>query len=151
MNKHLVRSSQVLLAVILGLTAALFLMRSQPVLVRFSPYGTIRPRYYCLLNPFRNRAPENVAETYLNNLRKGRVDVISSYIGKNKHIPQREKKWPIESWRVGNREDATDKSELMYWVMRGNGYSKDGYEEEVRFTVVRSGRSWEVESYGAIY
>lgn len=151
MKSYLVRASQILAIMIIGLTALLFLMRSQPVLLRVPPDGNIRPRYYCLLNPFRNKAPENVAEKYLNELRAGRVDVISPYIGANENIPAKEKQWPIQSWRVGNREDVSDKSEIMYWVTRGNGYSKSGYEEAVYFRLLRSGLGWEVKSFSAIY
>ena len=95
-----------------------------------------------------------MAETYLNKLREGRADVISTYTGENKDIPEKEKQWPIQSWRVGNREDISDKSEIMYWVKRGNGYSKAGHEEEVHFTVVRSGGNccnWDVKSFSAVY
>lgn len=152
MKTHLRRTSQVLAGIIVGLTALLFLMRSQPVLLRVSPDGNMRPRYYCLLNPFRNKEPEIVAEKYLIKLREGQADVISSYVGARKDIPEKEKKWPIQSWRVGNREDVSDKSEIMYWVTRGNGYEpKAGYEDSVYFRLLRSGGSWEVKSFSAIY
>ena len=151
MKSYLVRASQILAIMIVGLTALLFLMRSQPVLLRVPPDSNIRPRYYCLLNPFRNKAPENVAEKYMNELRAGRVDVIYPYIGANENIPEKEKQWPIQSWRVGNREDVSDGSEIMYWVTRGNGYSESGYEDSVYFRLLRSGRGWEVKSFSAIY
>lgn len=151
MKRYLRKASQVLALLIISLTVVLFLLRSRPVLLKIPPDNTIRPRYCCLLNPFRNKTPENVAEAYLNQLRTGRVEVISPYIGENKYIPEKEKKWPIQSWRVGSREDGTERSELMYWVTRGNGYFKDSYEEEVRFTVVRAGGTWEVKSFSAIY
>ena len=151
MKRYLLRASQLTALLAVGLTASLFLTRSRPVLLRIPPDANIRPRYYCLLNPFRNRAPENVAEAYLNKLREGRVEVISPYVGGQKYILEREKEWPVQSWRVGDRKDAANKSELMYWVKRGNGYSKDGYEEAVYFTVVRSGGGWEIESFAAIY
>jgi hypothetical protein len=145
------KASQILALLVIGFTVALFLMRSRPVLLRIPPDDTIRPRHYCLLNPFRDKAPENVAQTYLNKLREGRIEVVSPYVGESRYILEKEKEWPIQSWRVGNREDDADKSELMYWVKRGNGYSKGGYEEEVRFTIARSGSSWEVKSFGAVY
>jgi len=39
----------------------------------------------------------------------------------------------------------------MFWVMRGRGYSKDGYEEEVRLRIKQSGSGWSLNSYNAIY
>lgn len=51
-------------------------------------------------------------------------------------------------WRVGSREDKPGKTEITYWVRRGNGYTG---EEEVLFGLTRTGETWEVESFSAIY
>ena len=62
-----------------------------------------------------------------------------------------EKKWPIQSWRIGDRKDMPRETELMFWVTRGGGYSKDFGEEEVRLWIKQSGSSWSLNSYSAIY
>jgi hypothetical protein len=149
--KHIKSAGLLLLALACGCTLLLYLMRGQSVLLTVSTGRMIRPRSYCLLNPFRDREPEQVAESYLLKLRAGATHEIASLVGEEKYILEEEAKWPIQSWRVGERKDTTEKTELMYWVKRGNGYSKDGMEEEVRFFMERSEGKWVVRHYGAIY
>jgi hypothetical protein len=151
MKRHFPKAAKFGSLLVLCSIALLYLMRSRPVLLRIPPDDTIRPRYYCLLNPFRDTAPEKTAEQYLTKLRDGAVEEISPFVGDNKYILEREREWPIESWRIGNRTDETDNREITYWVMRGNGYSKDGYEEEVIFDVACSERGCKVNTYSAIY
>lgn len=131
MKRFLRVASIVLSVLILGTVGLLFVFRSRPLVLRIPPDETIRPRYYCLLNPFREKGPETVAGSYLNHLRGGHVESISCCIGEKKYVLEKEKEWPIQSWRVGNRTDAAARSDIVYWVKCGNGYSKDGHEEEV--------------------
>lgn len=121
------------------------------MLLRIPSDETIRPRSYCLLNPFREKHPETIAASYLNRLSVGQVESVSCCIGENKYVLEKEKQWPIQSWRVGNRTDVGARSDIVYWVKRGNGYSKDGYEEEVHFTIVNVGKRWELRSFSAVY
>src|SRR5664279_952286 len=97
--RHLRKAGLVGAIIAVGLTALLFLLRSHPVLLRIPLQDATRPRSYCLMNPFRNRAPETVAEAYLTKLREGRLEVISSDIGgsDSNHVLENEKKWPIQS------------------------------------------------------
>jgi hypothetical protein len=141
----------VFFAVGFSISAWLYLTRSNPVLLTISADDTIRPRSYCLLNPFRNKEPERIAENYLSKLRAGVITEVAPFIGSNQYILEEEKKWPIQSWRIGDRQDTDKKTEILYWVQRGNGYSKDGMEEEVRFFMKESNRNWRVTHYSAIY
>jgi hypothetical protein len=150
MRKFLL-ASMVLTVVSVGILSILFLNRSRSVLLRIPPDSTVRPRYYCLLNPFREKGPETVAASYLNRLRTGEVQSISCCIGEKEYVLEKEKEWPIQSWRVGNRTDTSGRSDILYWVKRGNGYSRDGYEEEVHFTIVNSDDGWQLESFSAVY
>jgi hypothetical protein len=135
--------------------AFLYSTRSRAVVYSFSPDpAMVRPRTYCLMNPFRDKSPEIVAETYLKGMRAGNFESIRPLF----HSPEEadrildnEKKWPIRSWRIGERRDRPGATELMYWVTRGGGYSKDDIEEEVRFWIKHSGASWSLNSYSAIY
>lgn len=136
---------------VLGAVGFLFVMRSNPVVLRVPKDDTIRPRYYCILNPFRDKEPEIVAASYLNQLRAGQVQSISCCVGESKYVLDKEREWPIQSWRVGNRRDSTGTSHIDYWVKRGNGYSQSGYEEEVHVTLTRSGSGWQLQSFSAIY
>lgn len=151
MNTYLRRTATILIVLIVASAIFLYVTRSKSVVLRIPPDDTIRPRYHCLLNPFRDKTPEELAELILNKLRDGQVEAISPYIGESKIFLEKESQWPVESWRVGNREDKTDKTEIMYWVKRGNGYFREGYEEEVMFEVGWTEGSWKVKSFSAIY
>ena len=151
MKKYLLRASQVLALLIIGSVALLYFTRSRPVLFEIAPDDTIRPRYYCVMNPFRDKGPEKLAEQYLDRLRGGAVESIAPFVGERNDIPDKEKQWPIQSWRIGGRVDTAGESRIMYWVKRGNGYGEDGYEEAVTFGIIRSGDGWQLKSYGAVY
>ena len=103
---------------------------------------TIRPPYYCLLNPFRDRGPETVAASHLSQLRNGHVQSIACCLGDRTYILEKEKEWPIQSWRLGNRTDSAGRSEIIYWVTRGNSYSSQYGEEEVHLMLTRSVDGW---------
>jgi hypothetical protein len=149
--KRLLKFSSILLVVLsLMIVGSLYVTRSQPVMLRLTPDDNIRPRYYCLMNPFRDRTPEKVAEDYFGKLAAGQVASISCCTRQYDHISEREKEFPILSWRIGNRQDNTEESELMYWVKRGNGYPV-GHEDQVHFRMVRSGNIWKLQSFSAIY
>ena len=97
--------------------------------------------------------PEIIAEKYLKSLRDGDVESIRPFLsaGEDIHIMDNEKKWPIQSWRIGERRDRPGETELMFWVTRGGGYYIDGYEEEVLLWVKQSSSGWSLNSYSAIY
>jgi hypothetical protein len=106
------------------------------------------------LNPFRDKSPEIIAEKHLEALRKGDVESIRTFINRPENVDailDSEKKWPILSWRIGGRRDRPGETELMLWVTRGGGYSKDGYEENVLFGIKQSGNGWSLNTYFAIY
>ena len=139
-----------LIVIIILIPGFLFLTRTKPVVLRIPKEDTIRPAYYCLLNPFRDRGPETVAATYLSQLRDGHVQSIACCVGERKYILEKELQWPIQSWRIGDRTDSAGRSEIEYFVKRGNGYSRYG-EEEVHVTIIRSGDRWELQSFSAVY
>jgi hypothetical protein len=106
------------------------------------------------LNPFRDKSPEIIAEKHLEALRKGDVESIRPFIYRPENvygILDSEKKWPILSWRIGGRRDRPGETVLMFWVTRGGGYSKDGYEENVLLCIKQSGNGWDLKTYSAIY
>jgi hypothetical protein len=142
---------RLLIVIIIFIPGLLFLTRSTPVILRIPKDATIRPAYYCLLNPFRDRGPETVAARYLSQLRDGHVESVACCIGDRKYILEREREWPIQSWRIGNRTDSDGRSEIGYWVTRGNGYSHRYGEEEVHVWLIRSVNGWELQSFSAVY
>jgi len=149
MKRFIKRVIVIVALLMISLVAILYLTRSRwVVLLCIPPDDTIRPRDYCILNPFRDTRPEKLAEMYLAKLSAGEVEAISSYIRDRETILDLERQWPIQAWRVGNREDEEGKTYIMYWVRRGNGYMG---EEEVLFGLTRTADDWEVKSFSAIY
>ena len=151
MRKHLRTATVILSSVVVAFVCLLALLRSHPVLLRIRPDNSISPRYYCLVNPFRDKGPEVVATTYLNRLSVGQADAVSCCVGESKYILEKEKDFPIISWRLGNRKDSDEGSQLVYWVKRGNGYADDGYEAEVHFSITKARSSWQLKSFSAVY
>ena len=148
MRRFIKKALVILPLLIISFVAILYLTRSSwIVLLSIPPDDTIRPRDYCILNPFRDNQPEKLAEMCLAKVSAGEVDAISSYRDKEA-ILELERKWPIQAWRVGSREDKAGKTEIMYWLRRGNGYTG---EEEVLVGLTRTGNTWELESFSAIY
>jgi hypothetical protein len=94
-----------LIVILILIPGFLFLTRSNPVILRIPMTDTIRPPYYCLLNPFRDRGPETVAESYLSQLRDGHVQSISCCIGNKKYILDKRKRMahPIVAHRKPHR------------------------------------------------
>jgi hypothetical protein len=156
MKKALIRLSLSIAILSAFLAALLYSTRSRPVIFSFSPDpATLRPRNYCLLNPFRDKSPEIIAEKHLEALRRGDVESIRPFLDYDQerihHILDNEKKWPIRSWRIGERRDRPGETELMLWVTRGGDYSKDGIEESVHLWIKQSGAGWSLNTYNAIY
>jgi len=86
-------------------------------------------------------------------LRRGDVGSIRPFLHAQEDVHRildNEKKWPIQSWRIGERIDRPGETELMLWVQRGGDYSKYG-EEEVRLWIKQSGSGWSLNTYSAIY
>lgn len=112
--------------------------------------GMVRPRTYCVMNPFRDRAPERIADRFLSSLGKGDLSVLAIVDEPDRrlHFAQRETEYPIQRWRVGTREAKPDGTELMYWVERGGGY---GGEEEVHFAIVGKGDEAKMIAFSAVY
>lgn len=133
----------------IGLAAATASRR--PVLISVSPDPTmVRPRNYCVMNPFRDRSPEQAADRLLSNLRAGDLAALAK-MNVDDHILENEQKWPVVRWRIGRRNEESDRTELMFWVVRGNGYMPGDYEEEVYVTVRGKGPSAVVTGFAAVY
>lgn len=126
----------------------LFLTRSNFIVLRIPLDDTIRPRTFCVMNPFRNQAAEQLAEIYLHKLREGDVEVIAPFVGANNYILDNERKWPIRKWRVRDLKHQNGKYEIMYWVNRGNGYDA---EEEAYFGMEQTANGLKLVTYSAIY
>ena len=125
---------------------------SRPVIACASLDDSIRPRDHCLMNPFRDREPEILAERILQELKNGNTEALLPFSGEktesNKnHTFEREKEFRVESWHLGDREDSANKVHLKYWAAR----HKYDYSEEVHFYLERENNEWKIKDFGAIY
>ncbi len=136
-------------AAIAALAVIFYYRTEQPVLFRLNPdFGAVRPRSYCVLNPFREQGPEHATEAILDLLRQGTREVLTALLDaeRHDHILLREAQYRVQSWRLCWRSDDSKGTTLGYWVKRA-GYDD---EEEVFFDLAKSPR-WAVVSYSAIY
>lgn len=132
---------------------------SRPVIFCGGLDDSIRPRNYCLMNPFRDKQPEIMAEEVLQELKNGNYQVITPYLSdlnedRKNHFLENEKKFQIKNWRIGNRENTKENVSIMFWVSRQNYFnevSNFDYIEEVHFYFVREGNAWKLKDFSAIY
>ena len=142
-----------LTAFAIACVCVLYLQRnSSSTIICIKPDNNIRPRTYCLMNPFRDKQAEKIAEGILKNLRNGETDSLLPYLShlnedNKNHILEREKEFQITNWRIGRRIDTEDEISLMYWTSRKN-YE---WEEEINFDFVRENGEWKLKSFSAIY
>lgn len=110
-----------------------------------------RSRHLAVPNPFRNRAPERVAERFLTQLRDGNRAVLVAVVDKEDRarILARETEHPLVRWRLGNRRNEDDGVWLLFMARRGNGYS--GGEVPVAMTVRGMKDDGQVVEYSAMY
>jgi hypothetical protein len=130
----------------------LYIQRNtRPAVFCTSLDDSIRPRDHCLMNPFRDKQPEVLAEKVLQELKTGNRGAILPYLNEeNKNrILENEKKHQVENWRIGSREDSENQISLMYWVSRKNYY--DGLTESVFFFFEREGNEWKLKQFNAGY
>ncbi len=127
---------------------------SKPVILCTSFDDSIRPRDYCLMNPFRDNQPEILAEEILIQLKNGNPNSIHPYLSESSedginHFVENETKYRVENWRIGNRKDSIDKSFIMYWVSRKDYF--DGHIENVSFSLAKEGGNWKLKQFNAVY
>lgn len=144
------RRSVIIVALILAIII-LYLTLSGPVLLRVSTGPMTGDAGLTVFNPFRSRAPERCAESFLELMRTGRCDeamaAISTAPEARETICENERQYPLASWRLGTREDESQKSVLSFW------YRRDGYSAEDRLFVwlEKNGGQWQVINYRRAY
>lgn len=153
--KHRRFNAIVILVVIVAFISfgGLYMTReSRAALICTSLDDSIRPRNYCLMNPFRDRKPEAAAEAVLAELRSGNADSIRSLVRGDAEVEkrffERESEYRVTSWRIGDRTQTSDKLSLHYWVRRAN---YPDIEESVGFFFARSNGEWRLEQFTATY
>ncbi|HEY0429063.1 MAG TPA: hypothetical protein VGC76_14880 [Pyrinomonadaceae bacterium] len=121
---------------------------SRPFIFCFFDDGVRAPNR-CLMNPFRDRKLENIAENILEKLRNGETDSIVPYLTEDNRnrILQRENEFQITNWHIGEINRTEDKLSLKYWTSRRNYKG----EEEVNFIFTRENDEWKLKYFSAVY
>lgn len=152
MKRYFIAISLFIVVFFAATLLTLYIQRnSRPTIICSSLDDSIRPRDYCLMNPFRNKQPEILAENVLRELKKGNQNILLDYLSQNDkvHFLENEKKYQIENWRIGDREDSENQISLMYWVSRRDYY--DGHIESVSFFFERNENEWKLKQFSAGY
>jgi len=136
-----------LVVVVFVVVASLFFAFSRPILFRFSTGPMGGDTDFVVLNPFRDRALERSAEDFLEHLKTGRCKEVIGIIPGNeesyKHVCEREKQFPLVSWRLRKIDTEGGLVSLLY------RYSCEGKPGESRLFiwVEKSNGNWRVADY----
>jgi hypothetical protein len=143
--------------VIIGLIVAsflyLYITRNDPVLYRSGDRDTAEQGGFVIQNPFRERGPEMLAETILQDVKGGNcqraLSLPAMAAEKIESTCERESAYPIQSWSLTDRRDLGDQTILTY-----KGYRNYGDKISaglVWIDIQRIGENWRALSYQAYY
>ena len=139
------------------LLVAIFLL-SGPVIVQTylfaDVFGNLSDPPVTIMNPFRDKEPERVANTFLNQLQNAEPASLLRPVIKDEttfeHICLSEKAHRLKSWNNYTREDTEEGIHLIYWPKREN-YNSEGFAPPIIITVTKVGGDQKVISYSAGY
>ena len=146
----------ILIGVVVLVSLLLFLLRGKLVSVAIPLSGCLRPKTYCLLNPFRDRSPEKLAEQNLDQMKNGSPETVLSVMKFDSDqeritISKIEKEQPPRKWLIQNRADHSQTSTVVYAVSRNADDLQDCGNADVTFRFEKRSDGWRLISYSAIY
>jgi hypothetical protein len=107
--------------VVLLVAIARFL--APPALLRAKDRSAVDPGdgLMVIMNPIRDRSPENAAERVLRDLRAGRCETALGFLQPTRRADncERERKYRITTWKLRDRTDKSEESRLFFAVFRG--------------------------------
>lgn len=141
------------IASVAGIVAYSYSMRASPVLYRFSEKGDpVKEPVFSIFNPFRDREPENRAESFLTLLKDGKCEEATAILTftpeRRQEVCNQEANSPLLGWKLTNRTDNYDTTR-MYYRARRKHY--DGYQGQVWITVEKHGSYWQITKYECFY
>lgn len=154
LKKAVLRVLVFLAALLVGITAYLYVSRSNPVVYRYMLRGDpVNEPEFTIFNPFRDRSPERTAEAFLEQMRSGKctdaVAVLSHAADYNEEMCERESRLPLVAWRLENRSGDAAKVRMYYEVHRKT--YPPAYRGQLWITVERRGADWQVSRYECFY
>lgn len=142
-----------LAALLIGITAYLYLARANPAVYRHMTKGNpVKEPEFTIFNPFRHRLPERTAEAFLEELKEGRcrevVDVLLLRRNYKEDVCEKERRSPLLAWELTNRSD-NGANVRMYYLAHRRTYQ--GYQGQLWITVENRGGQWQVVNYECFY
>ena len=140
----------------LGLSGAAFALitaRSRPVLWSIAESGDpLEEPVLVILNPFRDRAPERVAEGVLEDLEAGRIVKALAGVpadpGHRAYLTSQEQRHALGRWCLENRTQSGSTTTLFYMTARGDSWR---CISPLWIDVERSGNGWKITRFEAWY
>ncbi|MCW5970577.1 MAG: hypothetical protein KIT57_24550 [Blastocatellales bacterium] len=150
MVKLLLLASSAIVVVFVGLYWA----RSNAVLYRFdkaAAKSTGGPSF-SIFNPLRDRSPEHAAEGLLEQIKtQGCVQAMTNLPldqERRQYLYDMEETHRLISWRLANREGASNKIKIFYWIRR---HPYNDFNRQLWVTVEKQGEQWKVVDYESWY
>jgi len=146
----------VLIGLVFLVPLLLFLFRGKAVSFAMPLSDCLHPKTYCLMNPFRDRSPERLAEQYLDQMKTGTLETVLSKIKFDSEkeritIWKFEKEHPPRKWQIQTRRDQSQTSTLRYAVSRSVDDLQNCGNADVTFRFEKRSDGWVLVSYSAIY
>lgn len=129
----------------------LYFVFAGPVLFRFTT-GPMSADYgFIIFNPFRNHDPERCVDAFLELIRTGHCEDAMAELydveESRQETCEMERKHPVISWQLRNREDESQSSTLTFSYRRGD---YEG-EHQLFVKVEKRGEKWQVTNYTRAY
>jgi hypothetical protein len=117
-------------SILVAAAAILFIMRSRPVLLAVhEPGDPVNEPVWTVLNPMRDRSPEQPVRELFQALRKRNysraLSLMNSLDARAKRIIRDERDHPLEEWELVNRSDSPQRTDLFYVLRRAGDARTD--------------------------
>ncbi len=116
-------------------------------------FGNLSDPPLIIMSPLRNKDPEMIANSFLNQLQTLEPSTILRSVIKNdadfEHICLMEKEHRLKTWSDYTREDRGDEVVLTYWPLRESYL--DGFAPPIIIKVGKVGNDLRVIFYNALY
>ncbi|MEW5980680.1 MAG: hypothetical protein AB1898_33340 [Acidobacteriota bacterium] len=139
-----------------AVTLLLYVTRSKPVLFTSADSTKAsleRDPLFSIFNPFRDRAPERSAESFLQLISSGRCEQALAPLAmkpdSRRYHCQMEKEDPLKSWRLADRKEQSSTGAQLFFRVARKNYAD--YAGKVWVNVQRRDDRWHVIDYSAIY
>lgn len=151
MKRIVIAGSVVALLIVVVGVVVIYIRRDEPTITCVPLDHGTRTRHFCIMNPFRDRRAEAVAEYILEQLKAGNTNVLVPYLSEKEDDDRErylsnESEYRITSWHNGEVDINGEELSIQYRVSRRNHPG-----DEIHFFFARTEGQWMLRSYNAIY